>query len=183
MAMAKSNGPHFFSFFTTTWSNYGILQSPMACHYIQDRWTRHVQPVHYRAHNGALHTVPWIPIRCGLGIGFKDHFASTGPRSESELCAVLRDRERDPVKQCNACSLRAVWSSRTTTLNPDRGFISSESVFSARVKSPSVVTFANSRQHSNYTASGSSVTVLPAFNNGDYTVTVQSSTPSRWLME
>ena len=72
------------------------------------------------------------------GSRFKDHFASTRPWSGSELHAVLRDSAWDPVKQCNARSLRAVWSSRATTLNPDRGSGSSESVFSARVESPIV---------------------------------------------
>ena len=66
--------------------------------------------------------------------GFKDHYASTRPRSGSEqrvLCCVTVREQR------NVCSLRAVWSSRATTLNPDRGSVSSESVFSARVESPS----------------------------------------------
>ena len=52
----------------------------------------------------------------------------TASISGSELRAMLRDSEWDPVKQCNAHSLCAVWSSRVTTLNPDRGSGSSKSV-------------------------------------------------------
>ena len=66
------------------------------------------------------------------GSGFKDH---TRPRSGFEqrvLCCVTVH------EQCNARSLRAVWSSCTTTLSPDRGSVSSESVFCARVESPYV---------------------------------------------
>ena len=36
----------------------------------------------------------------------------------------------------NARSLRTVWSSPVTTLNPDQGSVSSESIFRARVESP-----------------------------------------------
>ena len=56
------------------------------------------------------------------------------PDPSCVLC--LCDNAWDPVKQCNAHSLRTVWSSRVTTLNPYRGSGSSESVFSACVKSP-----------------------------------------------
>ena len=38
--------------------------------------------------------------------------------------------------QCNARNLRAVWSSREISLNPDQGSRSNESGFSARVESP-----------------------------------------------
>ena len=44
-----------------------------------------------------------------------------------------------------------------------------------------VVTIANCRQHGDYNAICSSVTVLPAVYNGDCAVTVKS--PSRWRME
>ena len=70
--------------------------------------------------------------------GFKDQFASTRPQSESEpdpssvLCCVTVREKR------NARSLRAVWNSRVTTLNPDQGSVSSEFVFSARVESPHI---------------------------------------------
>ena len=37
-----------------------------------------------------------------------------------------------------------------------------------------VVTVDNCRQHSDWAANGSVVTILPAVENGDYTVTVQS---------
>ena len=37
-----------------------------------------------------------------------------------------------------------------------------------------VVTVVNCRQHIDYNAIGSSVTVLLAVNNGDYTITIQS---------
>ena len=73
------------------------------------------------------------------GSGFKDHFASTRPRSEQScmLCCmtVLWDSAWDPVQQCNVLTLPAVWSLRETTLNPDRGSESSESWFSAYVES------------------------------------------------
>ena len=49
----------------------------------------------------------------------KDHFASTRPRSGSELPAVLRNSAWDPVQQCNACSLCAMWSSLESTLSPN----------------------------------------------------------------
>ena len=65
------------------------------------------------------------------GPGAKDHFASTRLHG-SDLRAVLRDSVWDLVQQCSLC---AVWSSRETTLNPDRGSGSSESGFSARVES------------------------------------------------
>ena len=42
------------------------------------------------------------------------------------------------------------------------------------IDSDGAVTIVNSWQHGDYTPIGSSVTVLPAVNNGDYTVTVQS---------
>ena len=70
------------------------------------------------------------------GSGSKDHFTSTPPRFESELHAMLRRSACDPVHKCNARSLRCVWSSRETTLNPDWGSGSSESGFSACVESP-----------------------------------------------
>ena len=46
--------------------------------------------------------------------------------------------------------------------------------------SDSVVSVFNYRQYGDYTAIGSSVTMLPAVINVDYTVTVQSL-PTRWL--
>ena len=78
---------------------------------------------------GALHMGPWIRIRCGQEI-----------RIQRPLClhtASIRIRAAcDPVKQCNTRSLCAVWSSHATTLNLDRGSVSSKSVFSAYVESP-----------------------------------------------
>ena len=69
----------------------------------------------------------------------EDYFAWVPPRYDKGpscvLCCVTV-RENDPVQQCNARSLRAVWSSRETTLNPDRGSGSSVPGFSARVESP-----------------------------------------------
>ena len=42
--------------------------------------------------------------------------------------------------------------------------------------SDGAVTLANCQQHGDYTAIDSSATVLPTVHNGDYNVTVQSST-------
>ena len=67
----------------------------------------------------------------------KNHFASTRPWSGLELRAVLQDSAWDPIQQCNARSLRAVWSSPETMLHQDRSG-SSESGFSACVESPAV---------------------------------------------
>ena len=64
------------------------------------------------------------------GSGSKDHFNSAWPWSGSKLSAVLHDSAWDPVQQCNAHSLRAMWSSRETKLNSDQvpGFSKSDSV-------------------------------------------------------
>ena len=78
------------------------------------------------------------------GFRFKDHFASTQPRSGSDQCVLCCVTVRE---QCNARSLRAMWSSHATTLNPYRGSVSSESVFSARVESPNMFQSLSSKVH------------------------------------
>ena len=86
---------------------------------------------------GALHTEPWIWIRCRSGIRIQRplclHTASK--RIWAACCAAWHCVRSSPAVQC-AHSLRAVWSSRETTMNPDQGSGSSESGFSALVESP-----------------------------------------------
>ena len=71
----------------------------------------------------------------------KDHFASTQAQSGSEL------RAWDPVQDGNARSMRAMRSSRDTTMNTDRETGSGESGFSARVESPIVSNWCTEEQH------------------------------------
>ena len=77
----------------------------------------------YHVDTGALHMGPCIRIRGGSGIRIQRpcclHTASIWIRAA--CCAVwqcsgaVRD---DPVQQCNEPSLRVMWSSRLTTMNP-----------------------------------------------------------------
>ena len=92
--------------------------------------------------NGALHTGPWIRIRCGLRIWIQRplclHTALIRIRA---ACRTVR-KIQSSSEQCNARSLRAVWSLREITLNmlnPNRGSVSSESDFSALVENPTLV--------------------------------------------
>ena len=87
--------------------------------------------------NGALHKGPWIWIWCRLGVQIQRplHLHTTSIQIRA-ACYAASDSEWDPVQQCNAHSLRGIWSSCETTLNPDWGSGSSEYGFSVHVESP-----------------------------------------------
>ena len=75
----------------------------------------------FRCHNGAIHTGPGIQIRCRSGIQI--HSKTTLPPHRLHLnpsyvvcCVTVRDIQSSSAM----CSLRGVWSSHKTTLNPDQ---------------------------------------------------------------
>ena len=74
---------------------------------------------------------------------FKDHFASTRPQWDPSwaLCCMTVREIQSSSAMCVVCVPCGLWSSRATTLNPDRDSESSESVFSARVESPHIFWF------------------------------------------
>ena len=78
--------------------------------------------------NGALQPEPRICIRCRSGI-----------RIQRPLCLHMASIRIQAVhEQSNAGSMCAVWSSRATTLNPDRDPYPVNLFFSARVETPIV---------------------------------------------
>ena len=72
---------------------------------------------------GALYTGPWIRIRCGSGIRVQTTLLPHGLDLDPScvLCCVTEHRDRS--------SPAVVWSSRETTLKPNRGSGSSEMRF------------------------------------------------------
>ena len=78
----------------------------------------------------------WTLLKLPVGLSTRDPGSGSdadrgfGSYDHSKLRAL------DPVQQCNARSMRAMRSSRDTTMNTDQESRSSESGFSTRVESP-----------------------------------------------
>ena len=77
---------------------------------------------------------PWIRIWCGSWIRIQRPLCLNMASIRIRAACYMRESAWNPVKHCNARSLRAVWRSREPTQNSDRG--SSESGFSAHVEHP-----------------------------------------------